>query len=125
HLRSLGDLCGRGSEGRGPAAARRLHRRSGVSTRPPITLSIAGTDPSGGAGIHADLKTFTARGTLGTTVITALVAQNTHGGSRVPRARSEEHTSELQSRFDLVCRLLLEKKKSSSYQSRVDPLPAS
>src|SRR5438067_10563892 len=29
-----------------------------------------------------------------------------------PRARSEEHTSELQSRFDLVCRLLLEKKKS-------------
>src|SRR5207249_12085103 len=33
---------------------------------------------------------------------------------RVPRARrSEEHTSELQSRFDLVCRLLLEKKKKS------------
>src|SRR5207249_11131512 len=30
---------------------------------------------------------------------------------RVPCARSEEHTSELQSRFDLVCRLLLEKKK--------------
>src|SRR5207249_10753781 len=29
----------------------------------------------------------------------------------IPRARSEEHTSELQSRFDLVCRLLLEKKK--------------
>ncbi|WP_181273092.1 bifunctional hydroxymethylpyrimidine kinase/phosphomethylpyrimidine kinase [Brevibacterium oceani] len=54
-----------------------------MSTRPPITLSIAGTDPSGGAGIHADLKTFTARKTLGTTVITALVAQNTHGVSRV------------------------------------------
>jgi hydroxymethylpyrimidine/phosphomethylpyrimidine kinase len=54
-----------------------------MSTRPPITLSIAGTDPSGGAGIHADLKTFTARGTLGTTVITALVAQNTHGVTRV------------------------------------------
>src|SRR5438067_10381636 len=31
--------------------------------------------------------------------------------SRVARIRSEEHTSELQSRFDLVCRLLLEKKK--------------
>src|SRR5207249_10150679 len=30
----------------------------------------------------------------------------------LPRARSEEHTSELQSRFDLVCRLLLEKKKT-------------
>nr|WP_209044145.1 bifunctional hydroxymethylpyrimidine kinase/phosphomethylpyrimidine kinase [Brevibacterium marinum] len=46
-------------------------------------MSIAGTDPSGGAGIHADLKTFTARGVLGTTAITALVAQNTHGVSRV------------------------------------------
>src|SRR6266704_7177559 len=33
-----------------------------------------------------------------------------HGGSR----RSEEHTSELQSRFDLVCRLLLEKKKQNN-----------
>src|SRR5699024_11646554 len=32
-------------------------------------------------------------------------------GCRVIHARSEEHTSELQSRFDLVCRLLLEKKK--------------
>src|SRR5699024_11737317 len=32
-------------------------------------------------------------------------------GSSPQRARSEEHTSELQSRFDLVCRLLLEKKK--------------
>src|SRR5699024_11724518 len=36
------------------------------------------------------------------------------------RARSEEHTSELQSRFDLVCRLLLEKKKKSS-QSLTSP----
>lgn len=54
-----------------------------TGARPPITLSIAGTDPSGGAGIHADLKTFTARGTMGTTVITALVAQNTHGVSRI------------------------------------------
>lgn len=52
-------------------------------TRPPIALSIAGTDPSGGAGIHADLKSFTARATMGTTVITALVAQNTHGVSRI------------------------------------------
>ena len=51
--------------------------------RPPVALSIAGTDPSGGAGIHADLKAFTALGAYGTTVITALVAQNTHGVSRV------------------------------------------
>ncbi len=42
-------------------------------------LTIAGTDPSGGAGIQADLKTFSALGAYGTTVITALVAQNTRG----------------------------------------------
>src|SRR5438067_6475460 len=37
----------------------------------------------------------------------------------VPPIRSEEHTSELQSRFDLVCRLLLEKKKHTSRTFRV------
>lgn len=42
-------------------------------------LTIAGTDPSGGAGIQADLKTFSALGAYGTSVITALVAQNTQG----------------------------------------------
>src|SRR5699024_9145755 len=36
----------------------------------------------------------------------------------VPRRRSEEHTSELQSRFDLVCRLLLEKKKKKKTQHK-------
>src|SRR5438067_10256562 len=35
--------------------------------------------------------------------------------SPIPRPRSEEHTSELQSRFDLVCRLLLEKKKKDNH----------
>src|SRR5438067_9962151 len=38
----------------------------------------------------------------------------THPAFRGRDARSEEHTSELQSRFDLVCRLLLEKKKNSN-----------
>lgn len=42
-------------------------------------LTIAGTDPSGGAGIQADLKTFSALAAYGTSVITALVAQNTCG----------------------------------------------
>jgi len=42
-------------------------------------LTIAGSDPSGGAGIQADLKTFAARGTFGMAVLTALTAQNTRG----------------------------------------------
>ena len=42
-------------------------------------LSIAGTDPSGGAGIQADIKTMTANGVFATCAITALVAQNTTG----------------------------------------------
>lgn len=42
-------------------------------------LSIAGTDPCGGAGIQADLKTMTMNGVFSMSVITALVAQNTTG----------------------------------------------
>ncbi|HAZ99267.1 MAG TPA: bifunctional hydroxymethylpyrimidine kinase/phosphomethylpyrimidine kinase, partial [Halomonas sp.] len=46
-------------------------------------LTIAGSDPSGGAGIQADLKTFSALGTYGTSVITALTVQNTCGVAAV------------------------------------------
>jgi len=45
----------------------------------PRVLSIAGTDPTGGAGIHADLKSIAANGGYGMAVVTALVAQNTLG----------------------------------------------
>ncbi len=42
----------------------------------PIALTVAGTDPSGGAGIQADLKTFAALGVYGFSVVTVVVAQN-------------------------------------------------
>ena len=49
----------------------------------PNVLSIAGSDPSGGAGIQADLKTFSALGCYGMAVLTALTAQNTRGVTAV------------------------------------------
>jgi len=45
----------------------------------PIALTIADSDPSGGAGIQADLKTFSALRAYGMSVITALTAQSTQG----------------------------------------------
>lgn len=43
----------------------------------PVVVTIAGTDPSGGAGVQADIKTISATGSYAASIITALVAQNT------------------------------------------------
>jgi len=49
----------------------------------PAALTVAGSDPSGGAGIQADLKTFHQRGVYGMAVITLLTVQNTRGVRKV------------------------------------------
>lgn len=53
------------------------------SSASPIALTIAGSDSGGGAGIQADLKTFHQFGVFGTSVLTAVTAQNTRGVSAV------------------------------------------
>ena len=59
---------------------------STTASRIPNVVSIAGVDPSGGAGVFADLKTFSALGAYGCGVVAALTAQNTQAvaGVHVP-----------------------------------------
>lgn len=55
----------------------------------PVALTIAGSDPSGGAGIQADLKTFHQHGIYGTSVLSLLTVQNTCRVSSVQHLRPE------------------------------------
>lgn len=64
-----------------------------------IALTIAGSDSGGGAGIQADLKTFSALGVYGASAITAITAQNTLGVSAV----EDVSTSMITAQIDAVC----------------------
>src|SRR5215475_10730080 len=65
-------------------------------------LSVAGSDPSGGAGIQADLKTFSALGGYGMSVITGLTAQNTIGVRSVYPVEPSFVSEQLDAVFDDV-----------------------
>jgi hydroxymethylpyrimidine/phosphomethylpyrimidine kinase len=63
---------------------------------PPILLTIAGFDPSCGAGIAADLKTFAAHGCYGVAAITSMTVQNTQGVEAVHHTPSAELREQLE-----------------------------
>lgn len=62
----------------------------------PVALTIAGSDPSGGAGLQADLKTFHRFGVYGEAVVTLITAQNTRGVKRVSRLDADLVAEQIQ-----------------------------
>lgn len=80
--------------------ARLLRRRWRGAARVPRILSIAGSDPSGGAGIQADLKAIAANGGYGMAAITALTAQNTQGVRAVHVPPADFLTAQLEAISD-------------------------
>lgn len=68
----------------------------------PNILSIAGTDPTGGAGIQADLKSIAAAGGYGMCVVTSLVAQNTQGVREIHTPPQDFLRAQLAAVFDDV-----------------------
>lgn len=68
---------------------------AGSPTAPPILLTISGFDPTCGAGIAADLKTFAAYGCYGVAAITSVTAQNTQGVEAVHNTPSAELREQL------------------------------
>ena len=72
---------------------------TGAPLRPTL-LSIAGSDPSGGAGVQADLKTFAAFGAYGMAAITALTVQNTKGVLKVAPVSAAFVAAQIDAIFD-------------------------
>src|SRR5258706_6281796 len=67
-----------------------------MTEKPPIILTIAGFDPSSGAGVTADIKTIAAHGCYGVACITALTVQSTTGVRRVEGVDPQLVTDTLQ-----------------------------
>ena len=67
---------------------------------PVVVLTIAGSDSGGGAGIQADLKTFAALGVYGTSVLTAITAQNTRGVTAIHSVPAEMVAAQLDAVLD-------------------------
>src|SRR5699024_12583679 len=84
-----------------PGVHSRLQRQPRNYRRPYTTLFRSSSSAWGGSRRRPSSARISA-------------SRGSTGSGSSARARSEEHTSELQSRFDLVCRLLLEKKKRTS-----------
>ncbi|MFW6046141.1 MAG: bifunctional hydroxymethylpyrimidine kinase/phosphomethylpyrimidine kinase, partial [Natronomonas sp.] len=78
--------------------------RRAAAVHMPVTLTIAGSDSGGGAGIQADLKTMEAFGAFGTSAITSVTAQNTRGVDSihpVPTSEIESQIESVRSDFNL------------------------
>ena len=73
-----------------------------MSTAPPNILTIAGVDPSGGAGILADIKAMSALGGYACAVVAALTAQNTRAVTHISPVPHEFVSAQLQTLFDDV-----------------------
>ena len=78
-----------------------------MSNRVKNVLSIAGSDPSGGAGIQADLKTFAANGVYGMAAVTALTVQNTMGVEGIHLIPKKFVSSQINAIFCDICVLSL------------------
>jgi hydroxymethylpyrimidine/phosphomethylpyrimidine kinase len=102
-----------------------------------IALTIAGSDPSGGAGIQADLKTFHQLGVYGTSVLTLITVQNTRRVSLVEPLSPELVAGQLEAVLEdlpptaaktgalgdeKILRLIAEKAKDFSFPLVVDPV---
>ncbi len=102
-----------------------------------IVMSIAGVDPSGGAGIFADLKTFQAIGVYGTGIVTALTSQNPYeffSTQPVSPEYIEEQIDSVMDAYDVefvktgmlyspeIIKLVAEKVKEYDLKAVVDPV---